>query len=108
MLKARVHAPGVDVVSPGELTDAAETLERAVVDYLSLPVVGWDEPVDRTTEFVSAIRVGHLGKLRCKTPKKRHNSWYVFSCPVVICGLQGKTGEKSPPLRTRVRRLTTP
>jgi hypothetical protein len=61
MLEAGVHGSGVHVVSPGELTDAAEPLEGGLVDDLPFPVVDGDEPMDRAAEFEGTVLIGHSG-----------------------------------------------
>jgi hypothetical protein len=73
VLEAGMHGAGVDLVGPGELADAAETLERGVIDDLTLPVVERDEPVNGATDLVRAMRVRHGRSLREESRRNRRD-----------------------------------
>lgn len=59
VLESGMHCTRVDVVGPGKLAYSAQALERRLVDDGSLPVVDFDEAVDRTSDLVFSVRRLH-------------------------------------------------
>ena len=59
MLEAAVHCSWIDVICPCELTDAPKPLVSRVVDDLPLPVVVWNESMNRAADLILAMRVSH-------------------------------------------------
>src|SRR5439155_26209875 len=59
MLKACVHRARIYMVGPGKLTNPPQSLKRRLRDDLSFPVVQRNETVQRTTNLIKTMGVGH-------------------------------------------------
>ena len=55
VLEARVRRPRIDLIGPGKLSNATESLESRMVDDFPLPIAERDESVDRTANFIGSI-----------------------------------------------------
>jgi len=56
VLESCMHCARINKVSPCQLTDSSQALERRLRNDLSLPVIEWDEPVYWTPYLADTVR----------------------------------------------------
>ena len=89
MLKAAVHSSWINLVCPGELPDAPQTLKRSFRNNVALPGIQLDEPVYRTSNLKNSIRIRcHLSG---STAAWRTKGEYSAIVPHSSCKVYNKT-----------------
>jgi len=56
VLEAGVHGTRIDVIRPGQLADSAQALRSQLIYNRPLPVVDFNERVDRASNLVPYLR----------------------------------------------------